>query len=67
MEQKRQELLEKYMYEIMVDFSNSKEDYENTGRLLCPEFERLCVNSDPKLAVRVLESLYGENKLEILR
>lgn len=71
MEQKRQELLVKYHEEIMKDYSNDildkKEFYESPLYELCPEFISLCITSSPEFAIRVLESLYGNNKLEILK
>lgn len=67
MEQKRQELLDKYNTEIFKDYGNTKEEYGMIYKWLCPEFISLCITSSPEFAIRVLESLYGNNKLEILK
>lgn len=42
----RNRLLNKYKKEML-------EDYDN-----CPEFVKLCVNSEPEFAIRVIRSLY---------
>lgn len=48
-EKERQRLLKKYKKEML-------EDYDN-----CPEFIRLCVDSEPVFAIRVIRSLYENN------
>lgn len=50
-EKERQRLLKKYKKEML-------EDYDN-----CPEFIRLCVDSEPVFAIRVIRSLYENNKI----
>lgn len=66
LEQKRQDLLEKYKQEIIYDYFGYMKGKEEVLDYI-PEFYHLCLDSAPEFAIRVLESLYGKNKLEILK
>jgi hypothetical protein len=53
LEEERSELLHKYWTQMKVDF------FDENG--FCPEFKRLCIDSDPEFGIRAIKNLY-ENK-----
>jgi hypothetical protein len=51
LEEKRKQLLIKYASDIQKDFGDGDGE-------ICREFRDLCVYSEPKLAIKVIKSLY---------
>ncbi len=63
LEQKRQELLDKYKTDIYKDFSKIEtigcsRETNYFKDVLCPEFIRLCITSEPEFGIKVIKSLY---------